>query len=147
VELCTYFKLNYMSYMHVLSISPDAVYHNLKHFLTVTVGYCYESATEASSDNCGITWNLHVLTLLIGKYILLKNISTHISFFRWFFSLIYCLSCLFKWELHNLFSISNIIRMIMSERMRWAGYIAYVGEECVQSFDKKTWRKEGTRIT
>jgi hypothetical protein len=27
-------------------------------------------------------------------------------------------------ELHNLYSLPNIIRMIMSRRMRWAGYVA-----------------------
>jgi hypothetical protein len=27
-------------------------------------------------------------------------------------------------ELHNLYSSSNIIRMIKSRRMRWAGYVA-----------------------
>jgi hypothetical protein len=30
-------------------------------------------------------------------------------------------------ELHNLYSSSNIIRMIKSRRMRWAGYVARIG--------------------
>jgi hypothetical protein len=30
-------------------------------------------------------------------------------------------------ELHNLFSSSNIIRMIESRRMRWAGHVAQIG--------------------
>jgi hypothetical protein len=30
-------------------------------------------------------------------------------------------------ELHNLYSSSNIIRMIKSRRMRWAGHIARIG--------------------
>jgi hypothetical protein len=31
-------------------------------------------------------------------------------------------------ELHNLYSSSNIIRMIKSRRMRWAGHVARIGE-------------------
>jgi hypothetical protein len=31
-------------------------------------------------------------------------------------------------ELHNLYSSPNIIRMINSRRMRWAGYVAHMGE-------------------
>jgi hypothetical protein len=31
-------------------------------------------------------------------------------------------------ELHNLYSSPNIIRMIMSMRMRWAGHVAGMGE-------------------
>jgi hypothetical protein len=32
-------------------------------------------------------------------------------------------------ELHNLYSSPNIIRMMKSRRMRWAGYVARVGEK------------------
>jgi hypothetical protein len=32
-------------------------------------------------------------------------------------------------ELHNLYSSPNIIRMIKSRRMRWAGYVARMGEK------------------
>jgi hypothetical protein len=31
-------------------------------------------------------------------------------------------------KLHNLYSLPNIIRMIKSRRMRWAGRVAQVGE-------------------
>jgi hypothetical protein len=31
-------------------------------------------------------------------------------------------------ELHNLYSSPNIIRMIKSKRMRWAGHVARMGE-------------------
>jgi transcription termination factor 2 len=31
-------------------------------------------------------------------------------------------------ELHNLYSLPNIIRMIKSRRMRWAGHVARMGE-------------------
>jgi hypothetical protein len=31
-------------------------------------------------------------------------------------------------ELHNLYSSPNIIRQIKSRRMRWVGYVAYMGE-------------------
>jgi hypothetical protein len=32
-------------------------------------------------------------------------------------------------ELHNLYSSPNIIRTIKSRRMRWAGYVAHMGEK------------------
>jgi hypothetical protein len=32
-------------------------------------------------------------------------------------------------ELHNLYSSPNIIRMIKSRRMRWAGHVARIGEK------------------
>jgi hypothetical protein len=32
-------------------------------------------------------------------------------------------------ELHNLYSSPNIIRMIKSRRMRWAGHVAPMGEK------------------
>jgi hypothetical protein len=47
-------------------------------------------------------------------------------------------------ELHILYSSQNIIRQIKSRRMRWAGHVARVGEECVQGFDGKAKRKETT---
>jgi hypothetical protein len=34
---------------------------------------------------------------------------------------------LFNEELHNLYSLPNIIRMIKSKRMRWAGHEARMG--------------------
>jgi hypothetical protein len=36
-------------------------------------------------------------------------------------------------KLHNLYSLPNIIRMIKSRRMRWAGHVARMGreEECI----------------
>jgi hypothetical protein len=45
-------------------------------------------------------------------------------------------------ELHILYSSPNIIRQIKSRRMRWAGHMARMGEECVQDFDGKARRKE-----
>jgi hypothetical protein len=30
-------------------------------------------------------------------------------------------------ELHNLYALLNIIRIIMSRMVRWAGYVAYMG--------------------
>jgi hypothetical protein len=47
-------------------------------------------------------------------------------------------------ELHILYSSPNIIRQIKSRRMRWAGHVAGMGEECVQGFDGKARRKETT---
>jgi hypothetical protein len=47
-------------------------------------------------------------------------------------------------ELHILYSSPNIIMQIKSRRMRWAGYVARMGEECAQVFDGKARRKETT---
>jgi hypothetical protein len=47
-------------------------------------------------------------------------------------------------ELHILYSYSNIIRQMKSGRMRWAGHVTRMGEECVQGFDGKTRGKETT---
>jgi hypothetical protein len=44
-------------------------------------------------------------------------------------------------ELHILYSCPNIIRR---RRMRWAGHVARMGEECVQGVDGKARRKETT---
>jgi hypothetical protein len=44
-------------------------------------------------------------------------------------------------ELHILHSSPNIIRQIKSRRMRWAGHVARMGEECVQGFGGKARRK------
>jgi hypothetical protein len=42
-------------------------------------------------------------------------------------------------ELHNLYSSPDIIRMIKSRRMRWAGHVVRMGvdEKWVQNFDWK----------
>jgi hypothetical protein len=52
-------------------------------------------------------------------------------------------------ELHNLYSLPNIIRMIKSRRMRWAGHLARMGrdEECIQDIGGKARIKETTRKT
>jgi hypothetical protein len=47
-------------------------------------------------------------------------------------------------ELHVLYSPPFIIRQLKSRILRWAGHVARVGEECVQSFDGKARRKETT---
>jgi hypothetical protein len=52
-------------------------------------------------------------------------------------------------ELHNLYSSPDIIRQVKSRRMRWAGYVARMGEErkSVQGFGGKARRKETTGKT
>jgi hypothetical protein len=45
-------------------------------------------------------------------------------------------------ELHILHASQNIIRQIKSRRMTWAGHVARMGEENVQSFGGKTRSKE-----
>jgi hypothetical protein len=34
-----------------------------------------------------------------------------------------------QWELHNLYTSSDIIRQSKSRRMRWAGHVAHMGEK------------------
>jgi hypothetical protein len=42
-------------------------------------------------------------------------------------------------ELYALYSSPNIIRVIKSGRLRWAGYIAYMAEKwCIQGFSGET---------
>jgi hypothetical protein len=42
-------------------------------------------------------------------------------------------------ELNDLYSSSNIIRVIKSRRMRWAGHVARMGEkQCIQDFGGET---------
>jgi hypothetical protein len=53
-------------------------------------------------------------------------------------------------ELHNLYSSPNIIRMIQSKRMRWAGHVTRMGETrnayriLVGAPEAKTTRKTKT---
>jgi hypothetical protein len=42
-------------------------------------------------------------------------------------------------ELHNLYSSPNIIRMVKSTRMRWAGHVARMGE--TRNVDRILMRK------
>jgi hypothetical protein len=44
-------------------------------------------------------------------------------------------------ELNNMYSSPNIIRIVKSRRMRWAGNVAQMGEKM------KTRRREATRKT
>jgi hypothetical protein len=48
-------------------------------------------------------------------------------------------------ELHNLYSLPNIIRMIKSRRMRWIGH--GVEEKCIYDIGGKIRRKETARKT
>jgi hypothetical protein len=46
---------------------------------------------------------------------------------------------LYNEELNDLYSSSNIVRVIKSRRMRWAGHVARMGEERrIQSFGGET---------
>jgi len=46
---------------------------------------------------------------------------------------------LYNEELNDLYSPLNIVRVIKPRRMRWAGYVARMGEErCIQGFGRKT---------
>jgi hypothetical protein len=35
-------------------------------------------------------------------------------------------------ELSDLYSLPNIVRVVKSSRMRWAGHVARIGESCAQ---------------
>jgi hypothetical protein len=56
-------------------------------------------------------------------------------------------------ELHNLYSSANIIRIIKSRRMRWAGHVARIGRKVmhrlydIQGFGVKARRKGTSRKT
>jgi hypothetical protein len=52
-------------------------------------------------------------------------------------------------KLRNLYSSSNIIRMIKLRRMRWAGYVARMGEKrnAYRIFARNPEKKETTRKT
>jgi hypothetical protein len=41
-------------------------------------------------------------------------------------------------ELYGLYFLLNIIRVIKSRRLRWAGHIARMGERCTQGFSGET---------
>jgi hypothetical protein len=47
-------------------------------------------------------------------------------------------------ELYILYSSLSIIRQIKPRRMRWAGHVARMGDECVQGFDGKARKKDTT---
>jgi hypothetical protein len=51
-------------------------------------------------------------------------------------------------ELHNLYSLPSIIRM-MKPRRRWTGHVARMGgeEECIYDIGREARRKETTRKT
>jgi hypothetical protein len=50
---------------------------------------------------------------------------------------------LYNDELHDLYSSPNIVRMIKSRRMRWAGHVARMGGEVLTGF--LVGRPEGKR--
>jgi hypothetical protein len=52
-------------------------------------------------------------------------------------------------ELHNLYASPNIIRMIKSRRMKWAGHVARMGEtrNAYRILVGRPERKETTRKT
>ena len=41
-------------------------------------------------------------------------------------------------ELNDLYCSPNIVRVIKSRRMRWAGNVARTGERCIQGFGGET---------
>jgi hypothetical protein len=47
-------------------------------------------------------------------------------------------------ELHNLYSSPSIIRMIKSRKMRWAGHVAWMGENC-NAYATLVGKPEGKR--
>jgi hypothetical protein len=49
-------------------------------------------------------------------------------------------------ELSDLYYFPNIVRVVKSRRMRWAGHVARMvgGERCAQGSGGETWEKEAT---
>jgi hypothetical protein len=47
-------------------------------------------------------------------------------------------------ELHSLYSSPNIVRVIKSRRIRWAGHVARMGERYLQDFGWEARREETT---
>jgi hypothetical protein len=45
---------------------------------------------------------------------------------------------LHSWELNDLYSTTNIIRVINSRRIRWAGHVARKGERRIEGFGRET---------
>jgi hypothetical protein len=45
---------------------------------------------------------------------------------------------LHKEELYALYSSPDIVRVLKSRRMRWAGHVARMGEKCIQGFGGET---------
>jgi len=41
-------------------------------------------------------------------------------------------------KLNDLYSSPNIVRVVKSRRMRWAGHVARMRERCLQGFDGET---------
>jgi hypothetical protein len=41
-------------------------------------------------------------------------------------------------ELHNLYSLADINRIIKSRKMGWAGHVARMGQACIENSGRKT---------
>jgi hypothetical protein len=50
-------------------------------------------------------------------------------------------------ELHSLYSSPNVVKVIKSRRMRWAGHVTRMGERCLQGFGWKARREATTGKT
>jgi hypothetical protein len=50
-------------------------------------------------------------------------------------------------ELQNVYSLTRILRMIKSRRIRWVGHVARIGEAFIWDNGGKAGRKETTRKT
>ena len=70
-------------------------------------------AETCSSDIrlCLCVWNMHLLLSRMSNSIFLTSL------------------CVLNEELNDLYSSPNIVRVIKSRRMRWAGHVARMGEE------------------
>ena len=47
-------------------------------------------------------------------------------------------------ELNDLYCSPNIVRVIKSRRLSWAGHVALWGGRCLQGFGGETWCRETT---
>jgi len=42
----------------------------------------------------------------------------------------------------NLYTSLNIIRMVVSKKMRWAKQLVFSMQKCIQNFDLETWKED-----
>ena len=112
-----------------------------------------------------ITLGIHLIHCLLQQYLLyLKSCETRSLtlkeecrlrvFENWILGQIFGLKReangqwrrLYNEELHGLYPLSNILRVIKSRRLRWAGHVAIMErQEYFQNFNRQTCRKGTTK--
>ena len=78
---------------------------------------------------CTVALPSHTTLLSLSQHFLYSPSNSFLQF-----QMVYC--CYVKEALNDLYCSPNIVRMIKSRRMRWAGHVARMGEErgCIGSW-------------